>query len=251
MKYKGEIVVILILFSILFTCISQAYKLRIFSPSFAQQGKVQQYSSAPSFKNRNQFIRSQIAKNLPVIDIGNTTCTLTAAITGNSCVGSTLTATGSEALTAINWKLNGTTVASQTATLQNTGVVVAGGNGVGPSFNQLSSPDRFYIDHQGNIYVPELGNSRVTKWVPGATSGIIVAGGSGYGRAANQLSSPTSVVADELGNVFVCDRDNNRIQRWAAGANSGTTIADGLNYPTGIFIDSQGNIYVSEQHGLM
>ena len=178
-------------------------------------------------------------------------CTLTASIAGNVCLGSTLTLTTNSLPVSITWIKNGTTpVATQTSSnVQNTPVVVAGGNGVGANANQLNGPDRFFVDAAGNIYIPEIGNSRVQKWAPGATSGVTVAGGNGTGSAANQLDRPAAVWVDALGNVYIADQSNNRIQKWAPGATSGTTVISGLAYPTGLFMDASGNMYISEQFG--
>jgi len=177
-----------------------------------------------------------------------TDCTTTASISGNNCVGSTLSVTSNKPIASVSWVLNNTTtVAIKSPGLQATGVVVAGGNGVGPAANQLNYPDRLTIDKDGNIYIPDLGNNRVQKWAPGATRGITVAGGYGAGRAAKQLNRPVAVALDSQGNIYVSDQGNNRVQKWVPGAASGTTVVPGLNEPTGIFIDANNNLYVAEQ----
>ncbi|CAF4452237.1 unnamed protein product, partial [Adineta steineri] len=33
--------------------------------------------------------------------------------------------------------------------------------------------DGISVDLSGNIYIVDIGNARVTKWIPGATSGIV------------------------------------------------------------------------------
>ena len=173
----------------------------------------------------------------------------TATLSGNNCVGSVLTVTSSEPVASISWELNGNTILTQGTTQQNNGVVVAGGNGGGTGVNQLSSPNRLFVDAQGNLYIPDMGNNRVQKWTPGATSGVTVAGGNGSGSNANQFNRPTSVAVDAAGNVYVADQNNNRVQKWAPGATAGVTVATSLNTPTGVFIDAQGNLFVSQQNG--
>ncbi|MCD6180256.1 MAG: T9SS type A sorting domain-containing protein [Bacteroidales bacterium] len=135
------------------------------------------------------------------------------------------------------------------------GVIVAGGNGdYGGALNQVDGPRGIFVDLDGNIYVSERGNHRVSKWAPGATEGVVVAGGNGGGSAANQLYLPFGVFVDLDGNVYVADAGNHRVQKWTPGATEGTTVAGGNDYgsaanqldPAGLFVDLDGNIYVAD-----
>lgn len=173
----------------------------------------------------------------------------TATLSGNNCAGSVLTVSSSDPVQSISWQLNGTTILTQGTAQQNNGIVVAGGNGGGPAANQLSGPNRLFVDAAGNLYIPDMGNNRVQKWAPGAISGITVAGGNGPGSQANQFNRPTSVAVDAAGNIYIADQNNNRVQKWSPGATSGVTIAASLSAPTGVFIDVQGNLFVSQQNG--
>src|SRR5215203_3041657 len=175
------------------------------------------------------------------------------SITGDTCLGSILSAASSVPPYSIVWSLNGTNISTQTANLQANAITIAGSSsGIGGSAtNQLLNPDRIYVEADGTMYIPDLGNSRILKWLPGASAGIVVAGGNGTGSAANQFSRPTSVFLDKQGNIYVADQSNGRIQKWIPGATSGTTVAGGifgyLSDPTDVFVDDQGTIYVSEQ----
>jgi len=94
------------------------------------------------------------------------------------------------------------------------GVTVAGGNGSGIAENQLNNPYGLAVDSDGNIYVSDNENSRVQKWVPGATTGITVAGGT-KGSAYNQLNSPTAIFLDAgAKNLYISDGGNYRVQKW-------------------------------------
>ena len=135
---------------------------------------------------------------------------------------------------------------------------VAGGNGSGSAANQLNSPIGVYVDSNGNIFVADASNHRIQKWAAGATQGITMAGGNGFGLAANQLNGPTGVYVDSNGNIFVADASNHRIQKWTPGATQGITVAgengygssgsaaDQLSNPTGVYVDSNGNIFVAD-----
>jgi gliding motility-associated-like protein len=173
------------------------------------------------------------------------------SISGNRCVGSELRLNCNRLPESVTWTNAGNIVSTQTITLTQQAVTVAGGNGQGNNANQLSNPDRLYVDAAGVLYIPDLSNNRIQKWLPGATSGITVAGGNGTGSAANQFSRPTSVFVDQQGNIYVTDQNNARVQKWAPGATTGVTVA-GLNgelsYPTDVFIDDNGNLFVSDQY---
>ena len=168
-------------------------------------------------------------------------------ITGGGCVNSQLTLTTPVPAQEIDWMLNGTTVAQrQIATLPQQAISAAGS----ATTNQLYAPDRLYVDANGTMYIPDLGNSRIVKWPAGASSGIVVAGGNGVGGGNNQFDRPTSVFVDQQGNIYVADQSNNRVMKWAPGASFGVAVAGlsgELNGPTDVFIDGQGALYVSSQ----
>ncbi|MBS1596515.1 MAG: T9SS type A sorting domain-containing protein [Bacteroidetes bacterium] len=103
-------------------------------------------------------------------------------------------------------------------------------------------------------------------WYQGATQVsadtqaiITVAGGNGSGSSATQLQYPQGVFVDAAGAVYVSDPGNHRVQKFPAGstsATSGVTVAGGngngtglnqIGYPTGIWVDPSGNLYVSDQ----
>ena len=169
------------------------------------------------------------------------------SISGNRCVGSQLRINSNVLPESVTWELNGSVVSAQTVAASQNAVTVAGGNGAGNGANQLNYPDRLYVDPAGVLYIPDLQNNRVQKWLPGATSGVTVAGGNGTGAAANQFNRPTSVFVDLQGNVYVADQSNGRVQKWAPGASSGVTVASGLTDATDVFVDKKGNLYVSDQ----
>ncbi|CAF0792247.1 unnamed protein product [Adineta steineri] len=110
----------------------------------------------------------------------------------------------------------------------------------GAGLNQLSGVNSLTIDANGNVYILEASNTRVTKWAPGASTGIVVAG----------LFVDTS----DSNTLYVADTYNHRIQKWLYGASNGTTVAgqsgvsgadlDQLFYPRSLAVDSKKSLYI-------
>ncbi|CAF4580580.1 unnamed protein product [Rotaria socialis] len=118
------------------------------------------------------------------------------------------------------------------------GTIVAGRNGKGEAFNQLSSPAYAFVDQNHSVQA------------------TIVAGGNGQGSDVNQLLRPIGIVVDRMGNVYVADRCNNRIMRWLKDELHGSVIIDNsahgslvheLSYPEAVSFDRQGNLYVVDK----
>ncbi|CAM4953690.1 unnamed protein product [Rotaria socialis] len=139
---------------------------------------------------------------------------------------------------------------------EETGTVVAGGNGQGDGLNQLNNPTYLSVDGQQNVYVSDWNNNRVMKWNKDATEGIVVAGGQGQGNALTQLYYPQGIVVDTLGTLYVADSWNHRVMRWTQGdqkqgsvilgGNNSGAGANQFNYPFGLGFDQNGNLYVTD-----
>lgn len=134
------------------------------------------------------------------------------------------------------------------------GKVVAGGQGQGHRLCQLNYPTYIFVDGKQAVYVSDRLNNRIVKWEKDAKKGIIVAGGHGNGKDKHQLFRPAGLIVDQSGTIYVADQWNHRIMRFRQGETQGEIIAgdkylsgnrsNELNGPEGIAFDRQGNLYV-------
>jgi sugar lactone lactonase YvrE len=142
-------------------------------------------------------------------------------------------------------------------------------NPVGPTFytddRQLGS------DSAGNIFIPDVGNSRVRRL--DRQTGIIttVAGngqrgfsGDGGPATAASFFLPGGVTVDTAGNLFITDTFNNRIRKvdaktgiitTVAGSGPATSTGDGglatlatLDTPLAVALDAAQNLYITERN---
>lgn len=89
-----------------------------------------------------------------------------------------------------------------------------------------------------------------------SVNGITVAGGNGAGSNAKQVKNPGGIFVDSAKNIYVVDRGNHRVQKWmapdyttgliVAGGNGAGNNANQLNTPFDVYVDDNGNVYVSD-----
>jgi DNA-binding beta-propeller fold protein YncE len=79
-----------------------------------------------------------------------------------------------------------------------------------------------------------------------------------FGIALNLLHTPYGLAFDSSNALYIADAVNNRTQKWPMGATAGTLVAGELNgalgttaydldYPVGLYIDSNDNIYIADE----
>ena len=114
----------------------------------------------------------------------------------------------------LRWNKIGTTVAGVTGQPGNTS-------------DKLRTPRGLCIDWSNTLYIADVVNNRVQKYVRGALFGETVAGDpTGIsGSASNLLNQPISVDVDLDSNLYVTDSLNYRVQLWNRGASNGITVA--------------------------
>ncbi|MFQ5657792.1 MAG: DUF6531 domain-containing protein, partial [Candidatus Methylomirabilales bacterium] len=148
-------------------------------------------------------------------------------------------------------------------TLAGTGVA---GFGDGPgSTAQFDRPRSIALRSDGILIVGDEGNSRVRLVDPvtGQVSTLAGSGTPGFldGTATvAQFASLAGVASDSAGNVLVADSDNQRIRKIAASDGTVSTFAGtgGFGFadgaaasaqfadPSGVTVDSAGNVYVAD-----
>ena len=144
-----------------------------------------------------------------------------------------------------------------------------GGDGSAATAANLFYQSGITLDALGNLYIADAGNNRIRK--VNASTGIITTiagngtqgfGGDGSAAIAASLYFPTGVSLDASGNLYIADQSNHRIRKVNAITGIISTVAgngnigfggDGisaasasLNYPTGVTIDSLGNLFIAD-----
>lgn len=146
---------------------------------------------------------------------------------------------------------------------------------------QLSFPTNVFVDSAQNIYIGDKGDNRIravnTSTQPATVASIVIppgdiatvagTGARGYagdGAAATSalLNAPYGVFVDSSGDIFLSDPENfvvrevvastgfiatvagNNIQGFSG--DTGSSTAAELNWPTSIFGDASGNLYVAD-----
>ena len=128
------------------------------------------------------------------------------------------------------------------------------------SVAEFLNPNGILFDKQGNMYVADNGNYCIRKITPaGIVSRFTGAGTHGMADGAAgtaQFHYIYDMVIDKDGNLLLCDGDRIRTVNPAgtvstlAGSTTGYADGDGptalFNYPAGLTIDADGNLYVAD-----
>src|ERR1035437_3295132 len=146
-----------------------------------------------------------------------------------------------------------------------------GGNDGTNGGAQFFSPEGIAVDTNGNLYVVDNNENTIrkvalvgTNWVVTTIAGTAGSAGSVDGtNGAAQFNEPVGITVDGLGQLYVADYGYNTIRKvtpvgtnWVVSTIAGTAgsggPADGtngsaqFNYPSGITVDTNGNLYVAD-----
>ena len=140
---------------------------------------------------------------------------------------------------------------------------------------QFGSPVALTVDTNGNLYVLDNLYNDIRKVSPQGTNWVVTtiagsaSGGSGSNDGTNedaQFYAPNAIARDAAGNLYVADGLNNTIRKitplgtnWVVstiagnsqngGGLDGTNTGAQFDDPSGIAVDSSGNLYVADTYG--
>jgi hypothetical protein len=131
---------------------------------------------------------------------------------------------------------------------------------------RFNSPTAVAVDNNGNLFVADSENHTIREILPSGLvstlAGQALASGSADGTgSAARFNSPSAVAVDLSHNVYVADTENSTIRMivpltgvvstlaglaGASGNTDGVGSAVRFYDPTGISVDSSGNLYIAD-----
>jgi uncharacterized protein (TIGR03437 family) len=143
------------------------------------------------------------------------------------------------------------------------------GDGGPASQAQLNAPYGVLADVRGNLFIADLGNSRVRRIAPDGTISTVAGGGKAPAGGVNEgspatavaLQAPRNLAMDSAGNLYISDFSGQRVFRLDASGNLTTAAGTGtagfgpegslaaqtaLAYPTALAFDRGGNLFIAD-----
>ncbi|MBV8666507.1 MAG: DUF4214 domain-containing protein [Burkholderiaceae bacterium] len=130
---------------------------------------------------------------------------------------------------------------------------------------QFNAPAGLAIDSADNIYVADSGNHTIRMITPAGQVTTLAGFPTGYGARdgpgfAALFNNPQGLAIDSVGNIYVADSQNSTIRKITPaglvstlagtagvfGNKDGTGAAASFTAPTGLVVDSAGNVYVTD-----
>lgn len=154
-------------------------------------------------------------------------------------------------------------------TVAGTGEAAYTGDGMPATEAALAGPSGLSVGPDRALYIADTFNGRIRRVDPdtGLISTVVGDGGDyRYDGQPNELSTslsrPYGIALDRHGHILITDSDSHLIRRWDRsrkiitrvagsgvaqfGGDGGSPLACSLNYPFGVAVDPQGNIYIAD-----
>ena len=113
------------------------------------------------------------------------------------------------------------------------------------------------LDHDGYLYVSDIGNHQIVRCQIADKVSTVVAGGHGKGNRLDQLGLPYYIFVDQDRSIYVSDAANHRVMKWIKGAKEGILVAGDqepgnsltqFDCPRGIVVDHSGAVYIADDN---
>jgi len=153
------------------------------------------------------------------------------------------------------------------STVAGNGAAGSAGDGGLATSASLNNPLGVAVDAANNLYITEYDGHRVRRVSPGgvistiAGNGVCRFSGDAGPATAASLCHPEGVTVDLTGSLLIADAGNIRVRKvgldgiitTVAGngkagysGDGGISLSAALSYPTGVAVDSTGNLYIAD-----
>jgi DNA-binding beta-propeller fold protein YncE len=168
---------------------------------------------------------------------------------------------------AANQRIRKVAPSGTITTFAGTGIAGSSGDGSSAVSARIRYPEALAIDSTDNLYIADTGNNRVRKVSGGTITAFAGTGVAGFSSdlvpaSAAKLNEPRGLAVNAAGDILIADAGNNRVRvvdhvtrniRTLAGTGAVGFGGDGhpasgaeLDFPAGVAVDGQGNIYISD-----
>lgn len=166
-----------------------------------------------------------------------------------------------------NHRIRKVTRSGLISTVAGSGQLGSSGDG-GLAINAaMNEPNGVVADGTGNLYISDTNNHRIRKvnsaGIITTIAGLGLPGFGGDGGAGTQalFNTPVGLVLDTAGNLLIADGGNHRVRKlnlstgiittmagngYGFGGDGGQAMQAQLNFPTGVALDQNGNLYIAE-----
>jgi trimeric autotransporter adhesin len=151
------------------------------------------------------------------------------------------------------------------STAAGNGLLSYGGDGGSAASAQLNAPQGVAVDPSGDLFIADTNNNSIREVTPNGTittvAGSGASGSGAAGNGTNQFNGPLGMAADSNGNVYIADSQNARVVKLSSAGGLSTVAGNGtpgyggdggaatsaqLNTPSGVAVDSAGNLYIAD-----